>query len=752
MRDVPASITAAWESGEFIGDQRPIARVTVQHPQMSLHQSTHPRARQVKATSPSGTPIISTPSTRKTTTQEYASFLFGDRQGYPKELQNIKRVAWQRGVDVDVAHCEIEVWNTEPLPPGATPLDDLDQPGYYTYNYGGTKYSGRWGHTPNEWSRMLMPDNLVRTYEGYGWTEDVAPEKDGKLVLTGVWKIIDVDLTTSDKVIKLILEDVGCLLKEHIAFPPVVPWDFYPLEFGPIPSPEPVWHTKINVASGQRVPATLVKTSNYPWTPPGTGPLNGHASEHALDGNPATYWLSVGNAHPSRGFAYEYFEVGVGGVTLEEVRFTPAGANYTAYLSVSTDGGATWMGSTVIGWRSEGIGRNGGDIAFVASQPCNRGEVEYSFRVDPIPGVTNVRITLGNLQDFGFGTNRYRGGFREISVYSQMRTEQQWLEYVPFMPDDAQAGAYPGIYNDYTDIVKLLCVWAGLYWPEAAIMRNSDGTTTLYGPDEPDPVLAADGRAWGDFENTGTQGPANIGISFWDKKTLLECVAYVRDLTGFIFMVDETGGAVWRLPNLYEVGNWVNTLSENPRRSSSLVNIDEEHTLMDLRNKISGKNVRERVFVGNSTATLGAVSSGWNPNPTGLRRVGGWTDGHFVDPREVQLMADFITLRQMFTYRRDSVVIPANPAIQPDDQVQIFERLTSEGYVHYVSNVASDNDMSGSGQWTYRLDTHWLGEDPLERWAFDRELLSAETRRYLTAMRFGVPPSQTDVVQPRGGA
>jgi hypothetical protein len=34
-------------------------------------------------------------------------------------------------------------------------------------------------------------------------------------------------------------------------------------------------------------------------------------------------------------------------------------------------------------------------------------------------------------------------------------------------------------------------------------------------------------------------------------------------------------------------------------------------------------------------------------------------------------MADMISLRQLFTYRTDAVKIPANPAIQVDDQVRI---------------------------------------------------------------------------------
>jgi hypothetical protein len=36
MRDIPDSIADAWSDGLFIGDRKPTARVTVQHPDMFL--------------------------------------------------------------------------------------------------------------------------------------------------------------------------------------------------------------------------------------------------------------------------------------------------------------------------------------------------------------------------------------------------------------------------------------------------------------------------------------------------------------------------------------------------------------------------------------------------------------------------------------------------------------------------------------------------------------------------------------------
>ena len=96
-------------------------------------------------------------------------------------------------------------------------------------------------------------------------------------------------------------------------------------------------------------------------------------------------------------------------------------------------------------------------------------------------------------------------------------------------------------------------------------------------------------------------------------------------------------------------------------------------------------------------------------------------------------MADLIGLRQLFTYRTDKVKIPGNPAIQIDDQVRLFERVTEEGYLHYVESISMEWDAE-SGKYTYDLGTHWLGETPFTNWTFNPNDLSAETVAYLQAL------------------
>ncbi len=155
--------------------------------------------------------------------------------------------------------------------------------------------------------------------------------------------------------------------------------------------------------------------------------------------------------------------------------------------------------------------------------------------------------------------------------------------------------------------------------------------------------------------------------------------------------------------------------------------------MLGLVANLSSRNIREKVFVANVNGQIGAVVKGHNPYPSGMRRVAGWTDQHFETTAECIVMADLITLRQLFTYRTDTVVIAGNPAIQIDDQVRLYERVTNEGFLQYVEGITSSWDLE-SGRWTYQLSTHWLGDAPFDSWVFDPANLDPATQAYLAAL------------------
>lgn len=722
MREIPAEMNRAWKSGQFVGRDRPYVALVLRQPRMRLHSSSQPAPRQ-QSLAPSGIPFRGGWGERRSVAQQYASYLWGDSVK-PVLLPNIKSFSWSRGVSQDVGQATIELWNTNPYPFGAEVQGDPLRSGYFSYNYGGMQHSSRWGHLKNEWFGKLVPDMLIESYEGYGHSEGVAPERDGLLLQTGVWRIRDVEMTAGDRVMRITCEDLGSLLTEQIAFPPVVPNDWYPLSFGPIPDPI----RTDTVVPGGNVGIRITKTSNLPWN--NDRPMFGWAKENVLDNNGHSAWISVGNVHPSRGFAYEYIEFALNQPGfVSEVTFSTVNKGYTAYLSVSTDNMRSWHGTEVIGWRSENIGRNGGNIPFVQSQPVGS-EDTHSFAVN-MDGVTHFRVTLGNLQYFGqFPGYKYRGAFREIAARGGPRTVTTFTELVP---KTAEAGSHAGIAKDWTDVIKMCLAWAGWYWPRGSRRMLSDGTVRITSPTQPDQVLASDGRVWGDVEVAGTMGPA--GYKNLAKQPLRQVIQGVLDVLGHVFFIDETGAAIVRSPNLFTVGNWYRSLTGQTVRTEQVTPLDEATCIIDIRTRISGRNIRDRISVGNpmnvqegdKSGGVSASVAGWNPNPTGLRRHALWLDQGFATENEALVMADMIAVRGAFTYRTSEITITANPGIQVDDQVRVYERNTSEGYLHYVDAISSEMDCT-TGQWTYTLTTHWLGSDPEGVWALNKRMLTQPTR------------------------
>lgn len=731
MREVPASLTEAFYSGEFIGDRRAVGRVTIQHHDLRLHNT------------PENT---------------FANFVFPkSTQAPPKELPNVRSISWERSVDQAAASCTVTFWNTVPLEPGEAPTPGiLDQPGYYTYN------RGRSGYTqvaPNEWADMLLPDNVLRTYEGYGADFDVCPDKDPFLVQTGVW-LIDRVTYNADGTISCECRDLIRLLMDQIAYLPVVPERAgfvnddvpdgaysYPVSFSSRNSEPTVNNVPMDP---QRVALSFHNSSNAPYT--GNGPVYGHAVEHALDDDYWTYWLSIGNARPDQGYSYEWFEAACPRTTVRQVKFATFGQGYTCFLGLYVDGEG-WVGDYKVPYdpAHPSSAPNGADEKYYAAMgvPVEmRGEDYWTFDIpEGVENVTRIRLTFGNLFYSGMGTYPYRAGLRVMQAFGGPVSRTETIEH------------HDKNYDDYTDIVKLLCAWAGFYWPaDSAYEHSCDGSLARWTFENDDPALTIKkGRVWGDFQPTGTAGPASLGPDIFDKKPLIDGINHIKDIVGFLLHADELGGVVWRPPNIYEFGNVYRTLgSRAGERTQRMTELWDSQVLLDLSATLDSSNVRERNFVATSNGRHAGLSEGWNPNPTGLRRVGGWTDQHFESDAECQVMAELIAIRQLFTYRKDALVIPGYPAIQIDDQVRIHERVTGEGFVHYVNGISSSLDMQ-SGEWTYELQTHWLGERPPEyttnyygqrfwpeeyqgtaprpRWVFDlSQVPDASARRLLEEM------------------
>lgn len=734
MREVPAAMTAAWRSEVKDGPRRPVVRATVQ--KVNLKRFDYDTAQAQGGDF----------DHQRRRRGVFTSIIFGDDSGI-RELRNIRSVSWTRALSQDVADCTITLKNTELTPIGnaeeVSHTGDFDMPGYMTYNRGET--DNPWGFTDDTgWSGVLVPDRLIRTYEGYGSDPSTDAANDPNLLLSGTW-LIDSAEYTSEGDITLKCRDVGAMLLHQIVFPPVIPYGEYPLQWDHI--------------RGEQVPArdakggswTLLKglgtasSSNDKYIGAGltnapndhyvtsNGGVDGHHAKHVLDQGDQGWWQSTGQ-DDYKDKVWWQIDLKDDSTAMAAIRIHCFGGPYKVFISLHN--GNKWLGKKRIPY-DVGVGGVdiGADIPFVATARPEKGLPEEFTLPRKYGSIEKIRLTFTNLRQQGVGEHPFYAGLRDIHIYTAPQVSDLFFEKGTVLKQI-------GNYRDYTDIVKMVCAWGGFYWPEQStgmdfIKFNQDKTYVHMAA--PDPKMPK-GRVWGDFMKSGTYGEAPLTVDLFDKKPLMDVISYIRDVLGFIFWIDETGGVVWRLPNLGlahepKLGNYLSPTHVGVRartRTSEIIELTDEDDLISYTTSLSSANLRERIFVGDAVGKIGTVIKGFNPYKPGFRRVAGWTDQNFATKRETRVMADMIAARQMFSYRRSQIRIWGNPAIQIDDQIRVWERTTNETYYQYVESVSSELNME-EGTWFYDLETHWLGEHPTDAWVVKVDELATATKNYLNA-------------------
>jgi hypothetical protein len=742
VREVPAAMTAAWKSETKTGSKRPVVRATIQ--KVNLKRFEYDTEQSMGGDF----------DHQRRRRGVFTSIIFGDESGV-RELRNIRSVSWTRAVSQDVAECTITLKNTELTPIGnaeeVSHTGDFDMPGYMTYNRGEVN-ANPWGFTADTgWNGVMVPDRLVRTYEGYGSDPDVTAATDPNLMLSGTW-LIDTAEYTSDGDITLKMRDVGSMLLHQIVFPPVVPYGEYPLEF------ETIHSAQVDARDATGGSWTLLKgkgqasSSNDEYVGAGltndplphyvtsNGGVDGHHARHVLDQGDQGWWQSTGQ-DDYKDKVWWQVDLDDQSTALAAIRIHCFGGPYKVFISLHN--GTKWLGQKKIPY-DIGVGDVdiNADIPFVMSCRPERGLPEEFTLPRKYGSIAKIRLTFTNLRQAGIGEHPFYAGLRDIHIYTAPNVAD--LSFVK-----GTVLKQVGNYRDYTDIVKLVCAWGGFYWPPESTGMDFikyDATKTYIHMTHPDPRLAK-GRVWGDFMNSGTAGlpvGGKLTVDLFDKKPLMDVINYVRDVLGFVFWVDETGGIVWRLPNLGladgathapKLGNYLSPTHVGVRtraRTSDIVEISDEGELISYTTTLSSANLRERIFVADAVGKIGTVIKGFNPYKVGFRRVAGWTDQNFASKRETRVMADMIAAQQMFSYRKSSIRIWGNPAIQIDDQVRVWERTTNETYYQYVESISSELNME-EGTWFYDLETHWLGESPSDAWVVKPEELATATKNYLDA-------------------
>lgn len=744
MRVVTQQTTDAWKASVKAGGTRPVVRATIERGTVTEHPYNTDDA--------AGGELEAGEMGVRTRKGVFRSINFNNTE--VREIRNVRSISWGRSVDQDIAECTLTLLNADIAPIGGGGTisigDDFEFPGLFTFSRGEQlEAQTRWGHTPDSgWVRQIVPDRLIRTYEGYGSDDTLPPGEDPHLYASGVWLIDSVDYNANGD-ISIKMRDLGRLLTDHIVFPPVVPRDDYPLEWSKIRTemveardavggswtqPPGTAHSSNNLYVGEGIDdnpdyvdaqgGVLGHYANHAWL---AGRTENEAGELSGIGN-EFYWLSTGQTGY---YDKVWWQIDLDDpVNLAALKVSTRSGPYRMYVSLDLGNG--WIGKKKIPYdiSTEGVDLGAG-IKFVTSFKS-----EHGFPLDFVlprryQGVTKVRLTFTRLRKLAPSqAYPWRAGLRNLELYTAPAIDD--LSFA-----DGEVATPIGNYRDFSQIVRWVGAWAGFYWPPSAEITYETGRTPVDMNYDSDFVSALPkGRTWGSFEWQGSAGEVDITSDQFDKQPLLDVISHVREITGCNFWIDEAGSIVWRQPNLFASGNYITPSHLDPDRSrprtADYITIDEEETLLGYSTTLSSENVRERVFVGDSNGKYGAVVKGYKPHGgTGLMRIAGWTDGNFKRG-DALIAADLIVARQMFDYRRAQVTIPGNPAIQIDDQIRIFERITAETYFHYVIGVSSELDMD-EGTWTYSLETHWLGPDLAQAWVLDATELEDATQAFLNA-------------------
>ena len=730
MRFLPQIRSVLNESNnKFIGVNKPHGRVTVE-PAWQLNMTGEVYGKLDKG--------------------PYRYWAYEDGSQVELEVPNVESIDISRSLDQEAATCTIVMHNqfhddNDQTPPN---LQQVGNPGYYSFGYGSAPdKADEWGHVEHAWSNILVPNALLRTFQGYGgYVEsngELIPKDidtavtDGDLVITGVWLIDTVSLGTSGK-IRLQCRDMGKLLIEQLIYPPLIPDRYYP----------PKWYR--------------YDYETVPGTPgddgvPDEEPLILGEAQLRYEDSSVERWLgansSVGGLAP-RAFTHNETEVSFGHgwfywndgtyakdwwqaeceTEINEIYISPAGAppngDYFTWISVMENG--VWQGADTIPYDGDDIGNNiqihhsdkpslETGIEFVKSTAVEvSGSVNENvengtwIKLDRVYKAERIRVTFASTWESPWGPNPYRSGVASI------RAQLENIDVVtnePTVATEDETIQIDGNIKDWMDPIREMLLWSGFLLYEGADPGDDPGV-------------------FGILENSGTYPLENLAEDLFEKKTIMDSIISIKEVLGYIFFINEEGGVQLTSPNWWSPGNTVN----GDTRLNYAHEITDESVMTDYTANFTDASVRSEVIIGSSLSDeVSGQTQHVSFDPTAVQAPGSpdfirgmvkpavWINDVWTDENEQKLMAALISLHIMFNTRQGQVTIVANPEIQIDDQVRITERLSSESFLHYVRSIDSNMNLE-TGEWTMTIGTNWLGDQ--EAWAFDRnELLALYTRQ-----------------------
>ena len=438
MRNLPV-IRQIWEEsdGKFFGLNRPMGRVTVE-PAWALRMTG-----QVYGAGSKG---------------PYRWFYREDQSQTEIEVPNIKSISIDRSIDKDAADCTIVMYNQYHAPAAeVNPEAPLGNPGYFSYNYGNSKEAPLFGQAPNEWSNTLIPNALIRTYQGLGGWEMVGSNfqaksiedavSDGNIDMTGTWLIDKVTLGT-DGLITLKCRDMAKLLIDQSVFVPLVPDRYYPLKYARYVYDQVPGEPE-DKEPGEAGSLRHFASSTRRW---GSATVHGTTDTNVWDGKEDTWSISSGSSHWNNQWAKDWWEGTFGsdtGVAINSIYVSAKGGaetgmpyvdgGYPIWISIMEDG--HWQKgkainpatANVIPWDDhDGDGKSDTLVSSMGASnvPALHTDINYVlfgsvqngsnggewFQLDRIYHAQRIRITLAPVWKTNWGPNYYRSGLRSVKA------------------------------------------------------------------------------------------------------------------------------------------------------------------------------------------------------------------------------------------------------------------------------------------------------------------------------------------------
>lgn len=782
--------------GPFVGTEgRPHAVVTVEKDwQLSLDSATTPLKQPRRPTgtfvtyTPTGVPI---PSTQKEIaealkldtagpdgfqTGPYRWFQRADNSQTETVIPNLKSISIDRSIDTDAAGCTLEFYNTVMDPNLGGQNRRLGNPGALSPLPSRVDVTAlvRWGQTDGEWNDVLVEDALVRTYQGYGGQGKPLAQAlaDGNLVLTGVWLVDEVGISSKSGLLELTCRDMARLLIDQPLYPPLVPSSRYPLRFAAFSesalkrggettdyhtvtgamSPAPLegrkWIADIAYSADGRG-YWLVGTDGGVFTYGGV-PFYGSRG-FGLHADPAPM-VSIAADPLNRGY---WLVSAIGGVYAFGEAGYYGGGNPAGDAVVAIRAHPTGRGYWIL-WDSGRVGAFGRAVdhgvpaapvgVVVDMQPTRTGNGyvivtdqgrTYSFgdapAVDDVPSLPGFVVAFIWRPDGGGGyLVSWDGDVTPVAVTGQpappaLTPVGQYAKRPRTGPaaDDGIRGA--AIHPNSTGAVVVggsgVVLTYGTAMDHGNLKFASTFTVRESGniSDYTDVVrellrwsgwqLYGTGDVYGNLEMTGVFPESPLTPDVFDKKPVIEPINTIKEVVGYVFWVDEEAAARWESPNWWRLGNFFD--DGTPTRF--VPTIDERTQMTEYNARRTSRPKRDRIIVTTTEPTLnladtvGTQRNVNDPSMRGMLRPSMIGVPIKVTRAEQERMAELVDVYIRRAVSTGVVTFVANPALQINDQVRLMERTARETRVHYIRGLNSNQDLD-TGVWMMTATTNNLGD------------------------------------------